>query len=68
MNGTNEFGGDRAYWYHWDNYYGAMRCGGSWSSSSEAGVWYRYVYTYYYGGWDDANAPWGFRAALYGKE
>ena len=68
--GINEFGKDRAYWDAWSfSSYGAMRCGGSWSSSSGAGVWCRYVSGDNYGyDWDNAFAAWGFRAALYGKE
>ena len=66
--GINEFGKDRAYWFDWYSNYGAMRCGGSWSGSSGAGVWYRYVYASSNYGWVNAYAAWGFRAALYGKE
>ena len=70
MYGTNEFGGDSAYWDYYYSSYGAMRCSGSWSDGGAAGIWRRYCisgnYSDYYS-WADSYATWGFRAALYGS-
>ena len=44
---------------------GLLRCCGSWSQSTAAGVFYRYVNTdnNNNNSWTNGNATWGFRAA-----
>ena len=65
--GVNEFGADYAQSLYADSSsQGLLRCCGSWSQSTAAGVFYRYVYTHDYAySWTDSNATWGFRAAAY---
>ena len=65
--GVNEFGADYAQSYCYDNsYQGLLRCCGSWSQSTAAGVFYRYVNTNNNNNsWTNGNATWGFRAAAY---
>ena len=67
--GTNEFGNDYAYRYWYGSgYFGVLRCSGSWSNTSNAGVWYRCVYGNYSNyGWDPGYSYWGFRASAYGS-
>lgn len=64
--GTNEFGRDRAYWAPGGTYHCSVRCGGSWSSSSDAGVWYRYGSAI--AGWDVTSERGGFRCSCYGNK
>ena len=68
VSGTNEFGRDYAY-RDWSSssHCGVLRCSGSWSSSSNAGVWYRCVYDYDSSDWDHSYSAWGFRASAYGS-
>ena len=61
----NEFGKDYAYAYWWSSYPAVLRCGGMWSYTTCAGVFYRSLHSYR--GWTHSNSSWGFRAAAYGK-
>ena len=50
--------------YNNNNNQGLLRCCGSWSQSTAAGVFYRYVNTNNNNNsWTNSNATWGFRAA-----
>ena len=61
----NEFGKDYAYAYWYSPWPAALlRCGGMWSDTASAGVFYRYLNGS--GDWADSSTSWGFRAAAYG--
>ena len=60
----NEFGKDYAYAYWWSSYPAVLRCGGMWSYTTCAGVFYRSLHSYR--SWTHSNSSWGFRAAAYG--
>ena len=67
--GTNEFGKDQAYLYADSHgHYSALWCSGYWYDTSDAGVWFRYLYTNWdnYSSWSDSYAFCGFRSAAYG--
>lgn len=67
--GTNEFGNDCSNWrYPKNDYYCAVRCGGAWNSSFEAGVWCRHIDDYYHDGWVLKSIYWGFRCGCYGNK
>lgn len=70
MNGTNEFGSDRVRFECSNSNYGAICCGGWWTTSSKAGIWKRYADSNNNNGWDwaNVNAAWGFRCAAYGNK
>lgn len=55
------FGNDYTYWY---NTYSVLRCSGSWSNGSDAGVFSRYLSV----SWGNSYSHCGFRLAMYPNE